>query len=112
MTLDCSAARLQAAGLAWSAMCCTVWHGSIIAAHRCTLIYLIIIGGCVDLYSVRRGAGILYVLEVLRRCDTLQRGAGGAVQSDTHIYNSVGKMRQIAGKAPVKPCVLFCGGDV
>ena len=33
------------AGLAWSAMCCTVWHGSITEAHRCALIYLIIIGG-------------------------------------------------------------------
>lgn len=37
-------ARTPAAGLAWSAMCCTVWHGSITGAHRCTLIYLIIIG--------------------------------------------------------------------
>nr|DAZ84421.1 MAG TPA: hypothetical protein [Caudoviricetes sp.] len=43
------------AGLAWSVICCTVWHGSITWAHRCTLIYLIIIGGCADLYSVRRG---------------------------------------------------------
>ena len=38
-------ARLQAAGLAWSAICCTVWHGSTTGARRCTLIYLIIIGG-------------------------------------------------------------------
>nr|DAI21325.1 MAG TPA: hypothetical protein [Caudoviricetes sp.] len=41
-------------------------------------IYLIIIGGSAGLYSVRRGAGIWYVLEVLRRCDTLQRVADGA----------------------------------
>ena len=27
----------------------------------------------------RRGAGIWYVLEVLRSCDTLQRGAGGII---------------------------------
>ena len=33
------------AGLAWSAICCTVWHGSITGAHPCTLIiYIIIIG--------------------------------------------------------------------
>lgn len=37
-------ARSQAAGLAWSAVCCTVWHGSITGARLCTLIYLIIIG--------------------------------------------------------------------
>lgn len=24
---------MQAAGLAWSAMCCTVWHGFITGAH-------------------------------------------------------------------------------
>ena len=44
-----------------------------------TLIYIIIIGGCVDLYSVRRGVGIWYALEVLRRCDMLQRVAGGII---------------------------------
>lgn len=32
------------AGLAWSAICCTVWHRSITGAHRYTLIYIIIIG--------------------------------------------------------------------
>lgn len=32
------------AGLVWSAICCTVWRGSITGAHPCTLIYLIIIG--------------------------------------------------------------------
>lgn len=31
------------------------------------------------MYSVRRGGGIWYVLEVLRRCDTLQSGAGGII---------------------------------
>ena len=31
------------------------------------------------LYSVRRGAGIWYALEVLRRCDTLQRGTGSII---------------------------------
>lgn len=35
------------AGLAWLTMCCAVWHGSIIGACRCTLIYLIIIGAVV-----------------------------------------------------------------
>ena len=44
-----------------------------------TIIYLIIIGGCAELYSVRRVVGIWYVLEVLRRCDTLKRGAGGII---------------------------------
>lgn len=32
------------AGLAWSAICCAVWHGFTTGAHRCALIYLIIIG--------------------------------------------------------------------
>jgi hypothetical protein len=45
------------------------------------LIYLIIIGGCTALYSVRRGAGIWYALEALRRCDVLQRGAGGVISA-------------------------------
>nr|DAH47495.1 MAG TPA: hypothetical protein [Caudoviricetes sp.] len=35
---------IHPAGLAWSAICCTVWHGSITGAHHCPLIYLIIIG--------------------------------------------------------------------
>ena len=39
LLLDCSA------GLAWSAMRCTVWRGSVTVAHPCTLIYIIIIGG-------------------------------------------------------------------
>ena len=39
-------ARADPAGLAWSAICCTVWHGSITGAHRCTLIYIIIIWLC------------------------------------------------------------------
>lgn len=34
---------------------------------------------CADLCSVRRGVSIWYVLEVLRRCNTLQRGAGGII---------------------------------
>ena len=49
---------MESAGLAWSALCYTAGHRSITGAHRCTLIYLIIIGGCADLYSVRRGGGI------------------------------------------------------
>lgn len=71
----------DSAGLAWSAICCTVWHGSITGrgAHCCTLIYPIIIGGCAELHSVRHSGCIWYVLEVLRRCDTLQRGAGGII---------------------------------
>ena len=32
-----------ATGLAWSAMCCTVRHGSITGTNRYTLIYIIII---------------------------------------------------------------------
>lgn len=30
------------AGLAWSALCCIVWHGSITGAHPCTLIYTLL----------------------------------------------------------------------
>nr|DAZ45068.1 MAG TPA: hypothetical protein [Caudoviricetes sp.] len=51
------------AGLAWFAVCCTAWYGSITRAHRCTgapLLYIIIIGGCPALYSVRCGGGIWY----------------------------------------------------
>lgn len=72
-------ARLQAAGLAWSAMRCTGWHESTTGARRCTLIYIIIIGGCVDLYSVRRGVGSSKFWRASGRCDTLQRGAGGII---------------------------------
>lgn len=50
-------------------------------ADRRTLIYLIIIGGCAELYNVRRGGGIWYTLEVLRRCDTFQRGTGGVISA-------------------------------
>nr|DAZ40146.1 MAG TPA: hypothetical protein [Caudoviricetes sp.] len=46
--------------LAWSVLCCTVWHGSTTGAHPCTLIYIIIIGGCPALHSVRRVGGIWY----------------------------------------------------
>lgn len=43
------------------------------------IIYIIIIGGCADLYSVRRDVGIWYVLDVMRRCDTIQNGASGII---------------------------------
>ena len=54
-------------------------YGLRCAAPLHPYIYLIIIGGCADLYSVQRSGGIWYMLEVLRRCDTLQRGAGGII---------------------------------
>lgn len=57
-------ARTPAAGLAWSALCCIAWHGSITGTHQSTPIYIIIIGGCAALYSVRRGGGILVLVEV------------------------------------------------
>lgn len=52
--------------LAWSALCCTAWHRSTTGAHRCTLIYIIIVGGHVA--PVQRPAWRLYLVsvEVLR----------------------------------------------
>lgn len=46
--------------------CCIVWHGSITGAHRCTLIYLIIIGGCADLCSVPAWRWYLVSVEGVR----------------------------------------------
>ena len=45
----------------------------------CPLIYLIIIGGCADLYSVRRGGGIWYRWRASGRVYVLQRGADGII---------------------------------
>lgn len=76
-----------AAGLAWFAICRTVWHGFI--TER-TLIYLIIIGGCAGLYSVPAWRRRYY-------SRLFRFGICG------------GRMGQITGNAPVKPCALFCG---
>lgn len=84
LLLDCSA------GLAWSAMCCTVWRGSVTVAHPCTLIYLIIIGRLC--WPVQRPAWrwyLWYMLEALRRCDTLQRGTGGIIAACVGLVSAV-----------------------
>lgn len=66
---DSQAAGADPAGLAWFAICCA-------------LIYLIIIG---RLCRVAQRPGVTlvfgYALEVLRRCDMLQRGAGGVISA-------------------------------
>lgn len=64
------------AGLAWSALCCIAWHRSI---HRRPLIYLIIIGGCAELYSVRCCGCIWYRWRASGRVCALQRGTGGII---------------------------------
>ena len=61
------------AGLAWSAMCCTVWHGSITGLHP--YIHYYNRAAVLSYTASGRGDGIWYALEVLRRCDVLQRGA-------------------------------------
>lgn len=108
---DPHTAGADPAGLAWSAVCCTVWHGSITGAHRCTLIYLIIIGWLC--WPVQRPGGALvswYALEVLRCCDTLHRVAGCVIFAYSGLVSADGCiMGQTTGKAPVKPCALFCG---
>lgn len=55
------------------------WHGLRYAAPSgmvCALIYIIIIGGCAGLYSVRRG---WYLLSTSGRVCALQRGTGGII---------------------------------
>lgn len=49
-------------GLAWSAICCTVWHGAITGAHPCTLIYLIVVWRLC--WSVQRPARRWYLVSV------------------------------------------------
>lgn len=56
----------------------------------------------------RRGGGIWYVLEVLRRCDTPQRGAGGIIAACVGLVSWAVGLGKISGNTPVKPCVLFC----
>lgn len=96
------------AGLAWSAVCCTVWRGSITGAplhpyipyynrRLCCPVqrpawrwYLVCAGGAAALWC----APAWRVWYCSRLCGS-------------NIYG--GRMGQIAGNAPVKPCALFCG---
>nr|DAS23686.1 MAG TPA: hypothetical protein [Caudoviricetes sp.] len=80
------------AGLAWPAICCTVWHGSITGAHRCTLIYLIIIGRL--RWPVQRPGVVVvswYALEALRRCDTLQHCTGDIIAACVSLVFAAGE---------------------
>lgn len=54
-------------------MCCTVWHGSITGLHP--YIHYYNRAAVLSYTASGRGDGIWYALEVLRRCDVLQRGA-------------------------------------
>ena len=65
------------AGLAWSAVCCTVWHGSITGVRP--YIHYYNRAAVLSYTASGRGDGIWYALEVLRRCDVLQRVAGGII---------------------------------
>lgn len=100
-----------AAGLAWFAICRTVWHGSITGTHP--YIYLIIIGRLPC--PVQRPAWRWYLVsvEVLRLmvCPLVwcRRCIGGLCGC----YIVCAGMMQINEKAPVKPCKRFwCSGGI
>lgn len=74
---DLQTAGADPAGLAWSAVCCTVWHGSITGVRP--YIHYYNRAAVLSYTASGRGDGIWYALEVLRRCDVLQRVAGGII---------------------------------
>ena len=57
----------------------------------------------------RRGGGIWYRLSASGRCDTFQRGAGGTIAACVGLVSWTMEWVKTSGKAPVKPCALFCG---
>nr|DAJ02903.1 MAG TPA: hypothetical protein [Caudoviricetes sp.] len=82
--------RDDPAGLAWYAICYTVLHGSITG-----------------------GAPLHPYIHYYNRAAVLARTASGVARSvqyrQMHPPHNGGKTRQIEGKVPIKPCVLFCG---
>lgn len=103
---DPHTAGADPAGLAWSVMCCTVWHGSITGAYPYIPYYNRRL--C---WPVQRPAWRWYLVSV--------RGVPVRVRAPTCrrryyicLYRSSifgCRMVQTAGKAPVKPCALFYG---
>lgn len=98
--------------LAWSALCCTAWHRSTTGAHRCTLIYIIIVGGHVA--PVQRPAWRWYLVLVevqhLTVCPpACRRRCIGGLCVCCIVCAGMGR---INGNATVKPCKRFwcCGG--
>lgn len=94
-------------GLAWSVICCTVWHGSITWAHRYTLIYLIIIGRL--RWTAQRPACRWYLVLARVQCltvcpPTCHRRCTGSLCICCIVCAGIG---QINRNAPVKPCKRF-----
>lgn len=67
------------AGLAWSAICCTVWHGSITGASMRPYIHYY--NRAAVLTCTASGVALVSGMcwRASGRCDTLQRGAGGII---------------------------------
>lgn len=70
-------ARSQAAGLAWSAVCCTVWHGSITGAR----LYIPYYNGAAVLTCTASGVAVVSGIgcKASGRVYVLQRVAGGII---------------------------------
>lgn len=98
--------------LAWSALCCTAWHRSTTGAHRCTLIYIIIVGGHVA--PVQRPAWRWYLVLVevqhLTVCPPALRSR--CIGGLCGCCIACAGIEQINGNATVNPCKRFlcCGG--
>lgn len=75
------------AGLAWSVICCTVWHRSITGVRP----YIHYYNGAAVLTCTapRRGGGIWYRCGASGRFDTLQRGAGGIIAACVGLVSRV-----------------------
>ena len=74
---DPHTAGADPAGLARSAICCTVWHGSITEMHPYIPYYNR--AAVLTCTASRCGVGIWCALEVLWRCDTPQRCTDGII---------------------------------
>lgn len=97
--------RADPAGLAWSAICCTVWHGSITGGAPLYTFYNRRL--C---WPVQRPAWSWYLgmcWMASGRCDTLQRGAGGIITACAGLV-LLAVERVNRGKSPCKAlCAVF-----
>lgn len=84
---DLQTAGADPAGLAWSVICCTVWHRSITGVRP----YIHYYNGAAVLTCTapRRGGGIWYRCGASGRFDTLQRGAGGIIAACVGLVSRV-----------------------
>ena len=84
------------AGLAWSAICCTVWHGAITGAHSYIPYYnRAAVLACA---ASGRDGGIWYALETLRRCDVLQRGTDSVISAFVGLASATVECNKSHGK--------------